>query len=169
MSYRMTEHAKQRAFERLNVPQKEAQAWASKRLVGKMPVAKLQGGATEYNVDGITFVVNEKDRKIITVYKTFDDELKFAAQKAVSRVLDKEHKIIRKVSREIFNKCAEIHAELSNELAKLARTSNPKAREKITSRVNELETRLDAIKGEQDALKHSYNIKVKQARKLLEL
>lgn len=169
MSYRMSLHAKERAQERLNIPMSTANEWARKRLVGKLPTGKTGNGLNEYEVENVTFIVDETKREIVTVYKSIDNNLVSVVEKALNKELVKSKKALAQVSRNIYSLTATLYKELSSELEKLARTKNPRAKKVIMASVTELNDKINTYNEQLKVAEKSYKIMQKQASKYISL
>ncbi|EDP7447927.1 hypothetical protein G0Q62_000759 [Listeria monocytogenes] len=167
----LTDHAIKRAKERLKIPEATAQRWATNKLKGKEATAKTGLHIYEYEVDGVTFIVSHKNKKasLITCYKTINDPLR----KKVSIFLDREFlkakRAYNSVNKEILCMSAKLYSQISDETAKLARTTNPKAVLKISENLKMLNSELEKTQLKRDEAAKELDIIGKQIDKILGL
>ncbi|EAC9719880.1 hypothetical protein LL50_05315 [Listeria monocytogenes] len=166
----MTDHAIKRAKERLNIPEGTAQRWAVNRLKGNESIKKIAKNVCEYESGGVTFIVrHQKSKSIVqTCYKTIDDPLKKKIGAFLTRELSKAKRTYNAINKEILYKSAHLYSEISEETAKLARTTNPKAILKINKNLQTLNAELEKIQKKHNEAEKDFKIMSKQIDKLTE-
>lgn len=167
----MTDHAKKRAKERLDIPFDTADRWAENKLKGKEPVKTLGNGVCKFEVSGITFIVAQKKGHAIvkTCYKTISDPIKLTVFKVLKRELRKAKRQFNAVNKEVLSISASIYSQISDETAKLARTTNPIAVEKISERLAQLNKQLTAEQAKQADAEKEFAIVRKQVDKIMSM
>lgn len=167
----LTEHAVKRAKERLKIPEATAQRWATNKLKGKEATAQTGLHTYEYEVDGVTFIVSQKNKKatLITCYKTIDDPLRKKVGAFLDKELRKAKRAYNTVNKEILCISAKLYSQISDETAKLARTTNPKAVLKISENLKKLNTELKKVQLKRDEAEKELEVMCKQIDKILDL
>lgn len=167
----LTDHAIKRAKERLKIPEATAQRWATNKLKGKEATAQTGLHTYEYDVDGVTFIVSHKNKKatLITCYKTIDDPLRKKVGAFLDKELRKAKRAYNAVNKEILCISAELYSQISDEIAKLARTTNPKAVLKISENLKKLNTELKKAQLKRDEAEKELEVMCKQIDKILDL
>lgn len=167
----MTDHAKKRARERLDIPFDSSNRWAENRLKGKDPIKKVNACTYEYEIDGVTFIVIH-GRGVATVktcYKTINDPIKKIVFKVLKRELRKAKRQFNAVNKEVLSISASIYSQISDETAKLARTTNPIAVEIISARLKQLNDQLTAEQAKQAEAEKEFAIVRKQVDKIMSI
>ncbi|MBC1996782.1 hypothetical protein HCJ67_00500 [Listeria marthii] len=166
----LTDHAVRRAKERLKIPEATAQRWATNKLKGKEATAQTGLHTYEYEVDGVTFIVSHQNKKasLITCYKTINDPLRKKVSVFLDRELRKAKRTYNVVNKEILCISAKLYSQISDETAKLARTTNPKAVLKISENLKKLNSELEKAQLKRDEAEKELDVMGKQISKILD-
>lgn len=110
--YELTEHAKQRISERLGIAVKDMYRWTYHLLSEAVPIENVaQKGGVRFQARNIVFVLNEAERKVLTVYP----ESKYGADTALQERLDDD--LIRSLQKPLREFLKKRQVRLSKELA----------------------------------------------------
>ena len=74
-AYKVTEHAQERALTRFNIPKGELDTWMSRLLSNGVYDGTQDNGRTKWHWHSIIFVTDPKQKLVITVYSSNEDNL----------------------------------------------------------------------------------------------
>lgn len=152
MKVYVTKHAIERATQRFDVRINAAEDWIRARFRGAKYIANtvLENGREGrlFAKDGVSFVLDQNENKIVTVYKPYNHAVIEKVRATVQRELTKAQRMVRKVERENSLKIAEIEVDLAQCKLRQLRARSPKVRDSIQQKIDSLYTQVDALNSE---------------------
>jgi len=162
MSLQITAHAKQRAAQRFDLGSMKPTTWLKKQWARARFVANIVGEdghpARMFAAGSVVLVVDQSADRIITVYKSTDNELvKNAVRAAAFRVLEKVQRQSKRQQRQLERLRAAIEIELGQRRLELMRARSQTKRLALQARIAALEERLAEMPAELIEAKRSVN------------